>query len=60
MNYCYVVQFPGLAKITSHKKKKELIDNEIIIVHASVCEKYKKYSNAIFKKIIVKFILLKH
>ena len=31
-----------LAQIASHKKKKELIDKEIIIVHACVCEKFKK------------------
>ena len=31
-----------LAKIASHKKKKELIDKEIIIIHACVCEKFKK------------------
>ena len=31
-----------LAHIASHKKKKELIDKEIIIIHACVCEKFKK------------------
>ena len=31
-----------LAQIASHKKKKELIDKEIIIIHACVCEKFKK------------------
>ena len=40
---CYVVECPGLAQIASHKK--ELIDNELIIVHAYVCEKLKKVLN---------------
>ena len=31
-----------LAHIASHKKKKEFIDKEIIIIHACVCEKFKK------------------
>ena len=31
-----------LAQIASHKKKKELIDKEIIIIHACVCEKFKE------------------
>ena len=32
----------NLAHIAAHKKKKELIDKEIIIIHACVCEKVKK------------------
>ena len=30
----YVIQFSGLAQTASHKKKKEFIDKEIIIVQA--------------------------
>ena len=53
-----------LAHIASHKKKKELIDKEIIIIHACVCEKFKKSKILNFhtlkynkiKIIIVKFI----
>ena len=32
----YVVQFSGLAQTASHKKKKELIDKDIIIVQACI------------------------
>ena len=31
-----------LAQIASHKKKKELIDKEIIIICMCICEKFKK------------------
>ena len=40
-----VVQFSGLAQIASPKKKKELIDKEIIIVHACVHVKSLKTKN---------------
>ena len=44
---CYVAQFPGLAQITSYRKKKELIDKEILNIHACVCQKVKKYKTSI-------------
>ena len=50
---CYVVQFHGLAEIASHKKKKELIDKEVIIVglHACVYEKFNFFTKLPYFKI---------